>query len=441
MGCWPVRTGGFGLVHPHDRLTVQPATKGRRPRVFVSHSSHTPDALSQLDELVEGLRSGEDGVEVLYDREYIEASDRWREVINALLAECDAAIILVTPDALTSSWMIKEATILRWRYDRDTDFQILVSASVDRGELKKNRHWNPIDLPEIQFLPSGSAAETASAAKKKLAGLAAQLCSTPLDLLADEIKGQLSDAYPRHLQAALDSLNEEVPFELGDKHERLAYALARWILRQPPPALRRMAETLTLLGNTFPAENAREILDLMAPMWVELDAASWFLRAGWQHGPELRDIAISCKQPALTLRQYIDRAYMSRKSPKIRLLNGVTGGAQSEDVAQELRAVLRPELEAAWRSQLTDAEIDDRLSRTENRYYIALRLPDDRQVVTTLQERYPRVTFVFFADSAVPFDEETPVAAGVGWVTPRLDQIIEDHVSLDYADAWARFYD
>src|SRR5262249_40227297 len=149
-----------------------------------------------------------------------------------------------------------------------------------------------------------------------------------------------------------------VPFEVSDQHQRLAYAIARWILRQSPPALERMATTLTLLGRAFPADDARQILDLVAPMWVELDAASWFVRAHWQH-PDFRDVAIACKRPAQTLKQYVDRAYMPSRSPQFLLLNGVTGGAHGDDVAQELRAVLRRRLKHKRGPQLNDSEIDE----------------------------------------------------------------------------------
>jgi hypothetical protein len=285
--------------------------EGRRLRVFVSHSSHATNALARLEVLVKGLRAGRNGVEVLFDKEQITEGTRWREVIHAMLAECDAAIILVTPDALKSPWVLKESTILRWRFDRDPEFPLLpvVSAKVSRAELEKNRLWDPIDLPAIQYLAGDGPSAIAASVKKRLAPQAARLRPAPLDLLADEITGLLAKASPMHLRSALESLNERIPFEVSDQHGRLAYAIARWILRQSPPALERMATTLALLGKTFPADDACQILDLVAPMWVELDAASWFIRADWRH-PGLRDVAIACKRPAQTLRHYIDRAHL-----------------------------------------------------------------------------------------------------------------------------------
>jgi hypothetical protein len=409
--------------------------------VFVSHSSHAPDALDRLEVLVKGLRGGKNGFEVLFDKEQITEGARWREAINAMLAECDAAVILVTPDALQSPWVLKEATILRWRYDRDPKFPLfpVVSANVDRAELKKNRLWDPVDLPAIQFVASDDPAGTAASVRKRLAPLATQLRPAPLDLLVDEIASLLAKASPSHLLSAFESLNERIPFGVSDQHQRLAYAIARWILRQSPPALERMATALALLGKTFPADDACQILDLVAPMWVELDAASWFVRADWRHAG-FRDIAIACKRPAPTLQQYVDRAHLPWRPPRVWLLNGITGGAHAHDIAQELRNVLRPHLEARLRRRLDDSDIDEIVGQAEARFYVALPLPDDRQVVTTLQDQYPHVTFVFFVQPEMCLPYGTPpVAAGVGWVDPSLDPRLEEDVFRDHDNALAIF--
>jgi hypothetical protein len=414
--------------------------EGRRLRVFVSHSSHAPDALDRLEVLARGLRAGKSGVEVLFDKEQISDGARWREVIHAMLAECDAAIILITPDAMQSPWVLKEATILRWRYDRDPKFPLLpvMSASVDMAELKKNRLWDPIDLPEIQFVASDSAAKIAALVKKKLAPLAAQLQPAPLDFLADEIVSLLSKASPKHLLSVLESLNEQIHLEVGDQHRRLAYAIAQWILRRPPPALQRMATTLALLGKTFPADDACQILDLVSPMWVELDAASWFIRADWRN-PAIRDVAIACKRPAQTLQQYVDRAYLPSRPPRVWLLNGVTGGAHVDDIVQELRNVLRPQLEARLRRPLDNSGLDEFLEGIAVRFYVALPLPDDRQVAATLQSRYRHITFIFFVQPEMCQSGTPPVAAGVGWVVPSLDSHLEEDVFRDHDNAMAVF--
>jgi hypothetical protein len=411
---------------------------GRRLRVFVSHSSHTPDERDRLDAIVNDLRAGDDGAEVLCDKAQITDGAHWRDVINALLWDCDAAVILLTPSALDSVWVFKEATILRWRHDRNPECKLLVWASVDRSELENNRQWKTLGLTEIQFVSGDSAEQIAASVKTTLAPIAGRCDRTPLDRLADEIVGRLGSAEESQLQAALNSLNEQIPFDVGDQRRRLGYGIARWILRQPPPALNRLADALAILGRTFPRENALMIIDLVAPLWVDLDTAIWFLRAHWQL-PGCRDVAIACREPMTTVRHCIDRAYMPDLSPQCWMLNDITGGAHTDDVVRELRTVVARALKRGPGPRSDDAAIDNFLSKITRRVYIALRLPDDLDVASALQARYPHVTFVFYVPPECLPDGVPPVVDGVGWVAPPLEPETEDEMYADYVNATVTF--
>lgn len=450
LGRWPILmtwprwavglfVRGGGPVHPRPRLSLRPAMGDRRPRVFVSHSSHSPDEKDRLEAIVNGLRAGEDRVDVLYDKAMIHGGDEWRKAISALLWECDAAIILLTPGALDSGWVLREAAFLRSRHDRNPEFKLLAWDGVDRAELENNKLWNPLDLTEIQFVSGNSAAEIATSVKKILAPLAAQLRPTPLDLLAEDIVRCLPEGLELHLQSALDSLGEQIPYEIGEQSRRLAYGIARWMVRQPPPALRRVAHTLAKLGNGLPSENAVSILELLAPMWIDPNTAAWFVRANWRH-PSCRDVAIVCAKPLTTLKQCVYCANMPDTKPPYLLLNSITGGAQSDDVARELRTVLRPCLKRWLGPAPDDAAIDDLLNDIDYRIYVALELPNDPEVAKALQSLYRRVTFVFY----VPLDRYTPDGAppvpdGVHWVVPPLDPHTEAEMDKDYGIALSRF--
>jgi hypothetical protein len=430
--------GGYA-VHPDPRLSLRSAMGDRRPRVFVSHSSHSPGEMDRLEAIVNGLRAGDDRVDVLYDKAMIDGGDEWRKVISALLWECDAAIILLTPDALLSGWVLREAAFLRSRHDRHPEFKLLVWANVKKADLKNNKLWNPLDLTDIQFVSGNSPVEIAASVKKILAPLAAQLESTPLDLLAEEIVHYLPKDLELHLQAALDSLGEQIPYEIDGQSRRLAYGIARWMLRQPPPALKRVAWTLAKLGNGLPSKNAISILDILAPMWIDPDTAAWFVRAHWQH-PSCRDVAIVCANPLITLKQCVYCANMPDAKPRYLLLNNITGGAQSDDVARELRTVLGPCLKPLLGSAPDDAAIDDLLGDIDYRLYVALELPNDLEVAKVLQSMYKRVTFVFYIppDRYLP-DAAPPVPEGVGWVVPPLDPNTEAEMDKDYGIALSRF--
>jgi TIR domain len=430
---------GGDTVHPDPQLSLRPDMGDRRPRVFVSHSSHSPDEKDRLEAIVSSLQKGEDRVDVLYDKAMINGGDEWRKAISALLWECDAAIVLLTSGALESGWVLREAAFLRSRYDRNPDFKLLVWTDIGRAELKSNKLWNPLDLTEIQFVSGSSASEIAASVKKILAPLAAQLQPTPLDLLAEDIVNCLPTGLKLHLQAALNSLGEQIPIEIGEQSQRLAYGIARWMLRQPPPALKRVAQTLAMLGNGLPSAKAISILELLAPMWVDPHTAAWFVLADWRN-PSCRDVAIVCAKPLTTLKQCVYCANMPDVRPPYLLLNNITGGAQSDDVAQQLRTLLRPCLKRGSGPAPDDAAIDDFLNGINYRIYVALELPNDPEVTKALQSLYKRVTFVFYVPrDRYPPDSAPPLPDGVGWVVPPLDPYTEAEMDKDYSTALSRF--
>src|SRR5829696_4746378 len=71
-----------------------------RLRVFVSHSAQSAADRRWLKTFVNTMTSGADAVDVLYDRERLTPGSRWRSVINHMIAECQAAVVLITPSAL-----------------------------------------------------------------------------------------------------------------------------------------------------------------------------------------------------------------------------------------------------------------------------------------------------------------------------------------------------
>jgi hypothetical protein len=191
----------------------------RQLRVFVSHSSRSEDDRRWLTALIGGMRTGDDAVVVLCDREEIAPGQRWREVIDHMLAECHAAVVLVTDEAMSSDWVLKEATIVRWRYDIEYDrgnrrprFVLLplVRPGLDQDELKRNRLWAPIGIDELQFLSSDDPAQAAAEVKRLLRPAARALHPSPLDLLSEEIASCIRDCGEARAREAIDRLGEPI---------------------------------------------------------------------------------------------------------------------------------------------------------------------------------------------------------------------------------------
>jgi hypothetical protein len=414
--------------------------QSRLARVFISHSSHSEAAKTRLAKLVAALGNAPGKVEVSYDSEQIEDGSRWRDVIDAMLADCDAAIVLVSNDALESAWVLKEATLLRARYEAEynaiqkrPDFPLLpvLLDGITVQQLKDHVLWHPLELEAIQFISHETPSAIAKRIKRRLNELSESLRPTPLERLAADVAGRLSQpSLALRLEDAVNELDVPVPPYVTARAQRLAYAIARWAIARRPPALEHIAGALQRLGGAFPAEDAGLIFETVRPLWVEVDAASWLLRAGWRQ-PEVRDVALACTKPCETVRDYTARAFMPWRPPQFVPLNNVTGGLQVEDIQEELHSELRRRFNSLRDDE--PEELDTFLAENAGHLYIGLALPDD-DVVAALQTTYPAPTFIFYVDSA-----DRPLPAGVALVEPALDPELERRVHKDRRVAYTMF--
>jgi len=100
-------------------------------RLFVSHSSKNDASLGLLSKICNKLQNHDNGCHVLVDKSGLYPSVDWEQRLDEWLAECHAAVILVTEAALESWWVLKEATILKWRWGLDPNFKHLFIVLLD----------------------------------------------------------------------------------------------------------------------------------------------------------------------------------------------------------------------------------------------------------------------------------------------------------------------
>jgi ADP-ribose pyrophosphatase YjhB (NUDIX family) len=91
--------------------------------IFISHSAREDDARAVLDALYRRLKKAR--FEVLLDRERLTAGREWRRELFTWLQRCHGAVILLSADAVESSWVLQEATILNWRRQYEKGFVII----------------------------------------------------------------------------------------------------------------------------------------------------------------------------------------------------------------------------------------------------------------------------------------------------------------------------
>jgi hypothetical protein len=207
-----------------------------------------------------------------------------------------------------------------------------------------------------------------------------------------------------------------------------------------------VADALKELGRAFPERQIENILELVAPLWVDPEAAARLVDAQKRRGGP-GHVGVSCARPTITLRHYVDSAYLPFHPPRLLRLNGITAGQQVEEIAIELRSVLRPLLARLLDNDIDndiDYEIDEWLAALDHPLYVAVALPHDPDVVSALRERFPNVTFIYHAScisSQYASDECEAVidSLRIPWVTPPLDIEIERAAHRDYRNALGRF--
>lgn len=130
----------------------------RASRIFISHSANTieePATQKFLDALVRKLQTCE-GLEPLTDQKDLKAGDLWLQKLYAWMGLCDAAVILLSPRAVTrenSAWVPREANLLMWRKALDPRFTILpvLIGGLKPSDLAGNPFLADLRLNEVQL--------------------------------------------------------------------------------------------------------------------------------------------------------------------------------------------------------------------------------------------------------------------------------------------------
>lgn len=253
-------------------------------RIFISHGvdKSKPDELAFLDALALHIAHdapGEPAHELLLDRTRLEAGDDWAGVLHDWLAECQAAVLLLSPRALQRPWVLKEATILSFRHRRDPAFLLLpvLLPGVTSQDLTAHAGFSALGLDATQAFTHGvDPAAVAHLVKTKTAAIAAPQ-ATPLDRLQQVLENWISQASATALeQACLDWLGEPVAWRSDvDRARQRARVIARVIARgRLAPAITLAGMTRALTGAALSKEPTRKVLDLAASLWVDEEVAA-----------------------------------------------------------------------------------------------------------------------------------------------------------------------
>ena len=424
-------------------------------RIFISHSTFDPPeraregiaspleadaaeehaklALEIRDDLAKALRNA--GHAVLLDKDGLELGDRWRSVLNVWIGGCDAAVLLLSPKALKSTYVAYEASILSHRHSLPGSKFRLIPVLI-----------RPVQPDDVKT--SLLAAANLTELQGRVAGL-----NTPPEIVAavvDKLQGLDLSSSPLEKQIQyLTSILEVVKSEdiLRDEADKLGVDLADWATGE---SLRRVLATKMMgAGLSGTRDMLRTIRGLFGKTKEEwsphIDDILWLLGSSWvdyravERIPALakstRAIGSNAAKP-LTARMYVLRA--SNLPPndtwKVAAVTETSGTFTEQELQDKWEAAVREGLRAAIPRKTDEGVTKWLASRAQNQEPVFVALPFEGMsdtLLTHLKSRFAAVTFFLLAGESEPsqlFIDKTSAE----WLDPRLLQPDEQRFCEEY---------
>jgi len=417
-------------------------------RLFVSHSSRLDDVPHRytdddanwrlLRETCDGLKARYGGaIRILVDRDGLVPGDDWNKELNLWLAECQAAIILVSKRALEESdWVAKEAAILGWRKVLDPRF-VLIPVTIEGESCQADLatgFWGSLEMGRIQgvhALRDAHAIVEGVATRLGEPNELIQRCGfTPLDLLRDAIAKLLADsATAAALETALDDFGQ-VPPVIGaglPAVNRYAHRLAERLLQTAGDDVRSCFNAFRHILDRVPLLSGgqqRLLLKQLRALWVHPGAAGFLPSAAeYRHSLTLCGQMVTLSDDLLQAEAYTLERYLERAWPGSHPRCVPIAELQS---AEQVRAEIRRRvLGAGVPSWLPDAQLDAQVNQEPTAIVVIIPatenaggLPDPhlRRDLEQLTGIYDKLVLVF---ASCLTEADTP--DGLRPITPLLD--------------------
>jgi hypothetical protein len=405
-------------------------------RVFVSHSSKDnalTDAVSAL--LRQPAAGGAGPLEVLVDTKTLEAGGEWPVQLHEMMADCHAAVVLLTKNAVASAWVLKELTILAWRRSLEPGFKLFVVQfpDVTDGELKQAR-YEPLQHRQVQGLAGTTAADIADGVLRALAQDAVKPATTLFDRMVLSLTDLLEDLSDGMLDLVAQNLEVESPAwrPHGSAKAAKIEGIASRVLRGRLGRYDGLnALVRDLRSSKLPDESVRKVLRFIAPHWVAPEAAG---RLG---GLVAKDQAgvLRCGAAALngslakvyTGSMYVQRAFPLDFDLEVFGANPASAGNVVDHYTHKITKWCLGHLPACDQME-EPLEVVEYLRKAAPFLFVVISRID-AQALEELQSVFPRVRFLIHAGE--PFDEDGLPPAVVR-LRPLLDVATEDQAHEDY---------
>jgi hypothetical protein len=407
-------------------------------RVFISHSTRTARGREFLEAIQARLR---DDFNVDLDQTGLQAGDDWREKIYRWMDQAHAAVLVLTPEALQSRFVAIEASVLGWRAFRHPDFLLIpVLVDVDPAELRQG-FAGELDLQRVQAVCAGTPDEAARKVLERLAPLAAlDRPRTPRELLEATVTKAL-----RHTSVEQVDLRETGVLYLGWNPDGLgadadlAREYAGGLLRAGAVQAYRAVKALAKRG----VKTAPELLDLVAPIWVQEDRAlpiAYQARAAPDRRVLVLDLLGGGEDDARewTVVSYLSRAYYRGLGDPVRTLELSPPGEEGtvEYLTARILEAFRP------RSRFGTAATPDRIKEliaqrettAEPVFAIFKSWVPDAGTLRELRKEFSTITF-FVLGGGCP-SQRLQALCGPGHLLDAVDFPAEKDAFLEYSNTY-----
>ncbi|MCI0734348.1 MAG: toll/interleukin-1 receptor domain-containing protein [Methylococcaceae bacterium] len=263
-------------------------------KLFVSHSSRLDDVEHRwtdkdrnwrlLGETCRAIREHyKDKVDVLVDRDGLIPGEDWNHQLNVWLAECHVAIILFSKRAIEKShWVAKEAAILSWRRELDSNFDLIpvLLKGETRPEDLDTGIFRTLKIDISQCIREAeNAAEILEGLVRKLGTpekLSGQYPQTPLELIQAAFAPLLAeDTIEAQLETVLAALGIEIGPEFSaDKKQHYAYLVTKHLFREGIDHFSCFKEAIDHLIPGPPKELVEKLFAQIRSLWVDPAAAA-----------------------------------------------------------------------------------------------------------------------------------------------------------------------
>lgn len=387
-------------------------------KVFISYATECPYSVEATALLHASLGTEECGYDPFVDRLEIMGGDNWKEEILWHLWESEIVIFLYSTEALQSEWVQFETSAIAFRHVRQKDMLVLpvLLEGVSSDQLKQGFfsptyfstiqgiRWTDKDLGKLPLRVE----EVVQLIKDKYPPTRKSREDPWVKCVADH----LSKAGQGHFEACAGHLGVTVNGKYSHGRRDHLNVAAQFMLAYLDH--KKVVHALRELKSHIPKEAQKELLDDIAPQWVDPVAASEVpTTMGKAAGS--RVIAINCVSGELAV-DYVHKGMGGHKQVTI---CACEVGFDSDELLQRFKTAMRDKL-----CYDEDEEVDDQAvcdSSTTVFLIAGLNAEADSGLLDGLVKAFPHAALIVVTDLE-PKVLPSIQAQNLEYIEPRLDE-------------------